>query len=282
MLLGCKALHIHTDHKNLTYANLNSQRVLRWRLFLEEYSPHFHYVQGPDNVIADALSRLPLREEKGAVLPQHTSGKHSVFRNRRVTDDNHSAYGVSSGTGARAHRSDTTYQEMYSEIFYDEELLDCYLNHPDITAMQPLPVDYATIRQHQLQDDELLALPQTQPDKYQVQMFPTENPTIPLVCYAAPTPRGSFRIRIPDTLLAHTVNWYHMVLNHIGVSRLYDTIGMHMMHPHLKEYCEAAVAACRTCKQGKVQHRHYGELPARDVSSNPWSLSMLILLALGA
>jgi len=66
MLYGCKELHVHTDHKNLSFANLNSQRVLQWRLFVEEFNPQFPYIKGEHNAFADALSRLPFEEGQRA------------------------------------------------------------------------------------------------------------------------------------------------------------------------------------------------------------------------
>ena len=61
-ILMCQQLVVHTDHKNLTYAKFNSDRVMRWRLYIEEYTPDLQYIPGTKNVVADALSRLEIDE----------------------------------------------------------------------------------------------------------------------------------------------------------------------------------------------------------------------------
>jgi hypothetical protein len=35
---------------------------MRWRLYIEEYSPDLQYIKGTHNVVADALSRLEMEE----------------------------------------------------------------------------------------------------------------------------------------------------------------------------------------------------------------------------
>ena len=54
-------INIFSDHKNLVYAATmsESQRVMRWRLILEEFGPNIEHIAGVDNTIADTLSRHP-------------------------------------------------------------------------------------------------------------------------------------------------------------------------------------------------------------------------------
>ena len=59
ILLGYKVI-VYTDHKNLCCKNFNTERVMRWRLVLEEYDPELRYIKGEQNIVADALSRLDL------------------------------------------------------------------------------------------------------------------------------------------------------------------------------------------------------------------------------
>ena len=59
ILFGQK-IAVYIDHENLVQKSLTSDRVMRWRLYIEEYSPELIYLKGTDNHAADAISRLPL------------------------------------------------------------------------------------------------------------------------------------------------------------------------------------------------------------------------------
>jgi hypothetical protein len=233
MLFGSD-LHVHTDHRNLTFVNLTLQRVLRWRLYLEEFNPTFHYIKGSDNSFVDALSRLPsvsapsLVEKSAHPLPSDP---------------------------------DT---QSFSILMDAPDLLECFLNHPDPNDIV-FPLDYALLRQEQFNDLTLQAAWQAQPTKFVIHDFGT----VQLLCHVT-QPNAPWKIAIPTSLLTNIVRWYHCVLNHIGMTRLLQTIQSHFYHPQLRVIVEAVVRDCTACQRYKLLGPGYGELPPREAPLAPW------------
>ncbi len=76
-LLGTAMFDLFTDHRNLTpfLWTAEDQMVQRWALDLANYNFDIHHIKGEENVVADALSRLP-EEGKAKVAAVTTrSGK---------------------------------------------------------------------------------------------------------------------------------------------------------------------------------------------------------------
>ena len=61
ILLGYK-IEVFTDHKNLTYEKeiSDSQMLQRWCSLLNEFDLTLNFMEGDANIVADALSRLPM------------------------------------------------------------------------------------------------------------------------------------------------------------------------------------------------------------------------------
>ena len=119
ILLGHKIV-VHTDHKNLTCKNFNTERVMRWRLILEEYGPELRYIKGGDNVVADALSRLDLLSDdkfneqyKGQEEPT-TEILREVFAGDDVEYQNPNNYPLAFKDIRRAQQED---QELLNRYF---------------------------------------------------------------------------------------------------------------------------------------------------------------------
>ena len=64
-----------------------TQRMIRWRLLLEEFNPKMVYVLGPENEAADALSRLDMDDndyDEIDWLPPHKPLTYSTEVNERI------------------------------------------------------------------------------------------------------------------------------------------------------------------------------------------------------
>ena len=61
-------LIIYTDHKNLTFTRFSSDRVRRWRLFVEEYGPELCYI--PEAAMRRLMHSVDSHSTMGAPPPQ--------------------------------------------------------------------------------------------------------------------------------------------------------------------------------------------------------------------
>jgi len=52
-------INVYIDHKNLSFRTISAQRVIRWKLYLEEDDVNITHIPGKNNVLADTFSRLP-------------------------------------------------------------------------------------------------------------------------------------------------------------------------------------------------------------------------------
>jgi RNase H-like domain found in reverse transcriptase len=121
---------VYTDHKNNNFTNLQTQCILHWRLFLEDYVVKFRYIKGESNSLAYTLSRLPFDER------QNPPNQHDHLHNL------HDATG---------HIQTL---ELYSAIADDADLLDLFVHLP-LSANVPFVLDYQSIAQAQIGDAQL-------------------------------------------------------------------------------------------------------------------------------
>ena len=260
MLLGAQ-LTVFTDHKNLTFQTMNAQRVLRWRLALEDFAPTFRYIEGKNNLLADCFSRLPRMESSAEGKSQPNRGKIVSFSKIPQED-------VDLNLGAcrfKCCREKMT-ADSFSFFVDEPEMFESFLNYPPLQQMA-CPITMQNIQIHQFEDEGLNWRRQNDPFHFPVKEIDERQ----IICFRSDpnAEPGDWKIALPPAILNQTIIWYHFTLGHCGVNRLYDTIRAHFAYPQLKERC--AEFTCAQCQRNKLTGAGYGELPPREAPLLPWT-----------
>ena len=133
---------------------------------MEDFAPIFHYIKGPHNIIADALSRLP---HKVPTLVGKSSSEEPKNENNFCNCCVCREYGPNSNLGScDCH---TWYASYNPYCFaFDEELLgDFVIHHPLVDPSCSMPLDdcfpvlefplyFPTLRDAQMEEQELVQM----------------------------------------------------------------------------------------------------------------------------
>ena len=246
MLYGAK-LDVYTDHKNLTYSmtQYTTQRVLRWRLLLEDFGVTFHYKKGKDNVVADALSRVPRTDDASPTVGESTTSAESFEETKR--------------------------DEYYCGPCQEPNcaLTDCLLFLPRFDNEERYPFNFETIAHYQTSDETLQTLLREDPNNYKKRPMGGAD----VICVGeTDSGEASGLIALPRTMVAPILKYYHGLLGHTeAATKLEKTVQRHFSHPNIGIEAKRLIDACDICKRMKHSRLNYGELPIREISHVlPW------------
>jgi len=288
MLLGAE-IRVYTDHKNLTHklTSFTTQRVMRWRLLLEEYGCKYFYKEGAQNVVADALSRVPTTrmtrstEADRKIVSQVASEDTPRTKQARPEERKHKVQHKVQGQGPGTARSLCTNGQSHGQVtinkgkaqdkvhlndasMYEEqpELADCLLEYPTFDPEGRSPFHFETIRHYQQLSEPLKQ--QLNSGLYRLRRFGNTD----LICQLE---QYGDRIILSDEMLPRLVRWYHLATAHIeGINRLEATIGRHFYHPALRQEIQRQISVCHSCQINKRGGYQYGELAPREAIVSPW------------
>jgi len=244
MLLGAE-ITVFTDHENLTFQHLQSQRVLRWQCYVEEYAPRIRHIPGKDNMIADAVSRLPRLDSPADNVAE---GKSPAEPD--VLDETNTLFGA-----------------FVSEVDDLLDCFDCYLNLPVLATPSESPLNYEWIRSQQQADGDLQDLKTRYPRQYFLKSLDDVDDVL---CYVkeGDNPDMQWKIALATSMLQPTIQWFHQVLGHPGSKRLCMTLLACYYHRDLRRHVDRY--HCDICQRFKIDRPGYGLLPEREMREQPW------------
>ena len=245
-------LTVHTDHLNLLYQSMPSQRMIRWRLMLEEWHPTIKHVAGVDNDGADALSRLDIDKKDFDTINWEKSFPKLSYSDRKMKE---AEQNVCMQMCNMMSQCEFECDEFDDEYLYpmaaEKELAD-----------SEFPLDVRTMKQHQDKDASMLKLMEkTDTDRYTVKEVEGV-----FLCH------DNNRILVPTSMKDKVLQWYHLMQVHPGEKRMERTIRFVYTWKGLKADVKRVCKHCHVCQISKNSGRKkFGLVPEKEGEVTKWS-----------
>jgi hypothetical protein len=192
ILLG-QQIKVFTDHKNLTRVDFNTQRVIRWRMVIEDFAPEIVYIPGAKNIVPDAMSRLA----KSDTIELNTFNlieEHDKFAFANYL----ASTKIDKQTNCNLSEKHSIVE--LSELFVVDELLyDIY------------PLNFKLIEKEQVHHDTKLIDFASNHSEYTLEAFHGGGKSRQLLC-------KNGKIVIPHSLQHPVADWYPTLLCPLGVT----------------------------------------------------------------
>ena len=140
-LYGSK-VYLYTNHKNLTFKTFSVQRILWWRLFVDQFECELLCIPGKENILADCFLRLPKMEKPSVGIKElQGSGRSIDFNKTQLPKDNKEILEGETFVLAAAQQFCKTIINNHESDFvrndksFYQELQECLMNLPPLEEM---------------------------------------------------------------------------------------------------------------------------------------------------
>ena len=184
-------LTVHTEHLNLLYQSMPLQRMICWRLLLEEWYPTIKHVAGVDNDSADALSRLDIDNKDNDTINWGKSFPKLKYSDRKMKE---AAQNICMQMCNVMSQCDFECDEFDDEYLYpmaaEKEFAD-----------SEFPLDVRTMKEHQDNDTNI----QKQSKRTDTDQFTSKEVEGVFLIHE------NNRILVPESMRDKVLQWYHLM-----------------------------------------------------------------------
>ena len=157
--------------------------------------------------------------------------------------------------------------EQGCDILQDLQILEWFLNLPRLNDHGNNPLNYKYLAKQQVEDEKLQQLAKGRPDNYVTKTLNGHK----VLCYVKTHDNAEtqWQIALLRQLVIPTIQYFHTILGHQGVTRMHLIIQTRYYHPMLRK--EIDDFACNACQNMKWSGTGFGLLPEWDVGIVPWA-----------